>query len=82
MKKVAKTFRLKGPFDAGLLSPGLLDVFHPLVAVSLFLCAQLQRFLSIVAKNDQEVVLNQGERVEESEWRKLEDGSSLKIMIT
>lgn len=38
-------------------SPGLLDELHPLVAVRLLLRPQLQRFLSIMAKNDQEVVL-------------------------
>lgn len=40
------------------LSPGLLDALHPLVAVGLFLCPQLQRFLPVVAKDDQEVVLH------------------------
>lgn len=39
------------------LSPGLLDALHPLVAVGLFLRAELQRFLAIVSKYDEEVVL-------------------------
>lgn len=73
MKKVAKTFDLQthakslNPWLQSSALPGLLDALHPLVAVCLLLCAQLQRFLSIVAKNDQEVVLNQGRSVRESE---------------
>lgn len=39
------------------LSPGLLDALHPLIAVGLFLCAELQRFLAIVSKYNEKVVL-------------------------
>lgn len=73
MKKVAKTFDLQthakslNPWLQSSALPGLLDALHPLVAVCLLLCAQLHRFLSIMAKNDQEVVLNQGRSVRESE---------------
>lgn len=55
-----KHLRTDGHHDVHLSavdSPGLLDELHPLVAVRLLLRPQLQRFLSIVAKNDQEVVL-------------------------
>lgn len=41
------------------MSPGLLDALHPVGAVRLLLRPQLQRFLSIVAKDHQEVVLRQ-----------------------
>ena len=54
---------LRSPRSQPATLPGLLDGLHPLVAVGLLLRAQLQRFLSIVAKNDEEVVLNQEERL-------------------
>lgn len=37
--------------------PGLLDGLHPFITLTLLLCPQLQRFLSIMTKHDKEVVL-------------------------
>lgn len=37
--------------------PGLLDRLNPFIALALLLCSQLQRFLSIMTKHDEEVVL-------------------------
>lgn len=74
MKRVGETFDLQtqekswSPWLQPPASPGLLDALHPLAAVGLLLCAQLQRFLSIVAENDEEVVLNEGRSVRESEF--------------
>lgn len=38
--------------------PGLLNGFHPLSAVCILFGPQLQRFLSVMAEDDQEIVLN------------------------
>lgn len=47
----------KYPLYNAMCVPGLLDCFHPFVALTLLFCPQLQRLLSIVTKHNKEVML-------------------------
>lgn len=42
-------------------APGLLNGFHPLSTICILFGPQLQRFLPIVAEDDQEILLNKGQ---------------------
>lgn len=46
--------------------PGLLNGIHPLSTVCILFGPQLQRFLPIVAEDDQEIVLNKGQAMKSS----------------
>lgn len=46
--------------------PGLLNGFHPLSTICILFGPQLQRFLRIVAEDDQEMVLNKGQTMKSS----------------
>ena len=43
--------------------PGLLDGLYPFITLRLLLCPQLQRFLSIMTKHDEEVVLMREKKI-------------------
>lgn len=67
--------------------PRLLDGLHPLVAVALLLGAQLQGLLSVVTKDDQEVVLRrqkgkQGEVLQTGTEEDTEPGRGLALGMT
>lgn len=61
--------------------PGLLDGLHPFIALTLLLCPQFQRFLSIVTKDDEEVVLKR-EKIKREKAVSIRDCETQQIAST